>query len=485
MSISENNSTASNRILSALGESADLLKELGEKFSKNGFEISLVGGPVRDAVLGKAVKDLDLTTNAKPDEIQKCLKGWADSIWDVGIKFGTVGAKVKDYVFEITTYRTEQYEDTSRKPSVEFGKTLEEDLARRDFTINAMALRLPNFELVDIYNGLTDLNNKILRTPLDAQISFSEDPLRMLRAARFMSKLDLRPQADLVEAMKTLADRLKIVSMERVNDEFNKLLLTDKPRPGIELLVETGVAEFFLPELPALKLEIDEHHHHKDVYQHSLTVLDQVIDLENKHQPQIEADLVLRIAALLHDIGKPKTRKFEGEGRVSFHHHEVVGARLAKKRLEKLRYSNEIIEQVCLLIELHLRFHGYGDGKWTDSAVRRYVRDAEEQLIRLHKLTRADCTTRNEIKAEKLRNAYNDLEQRIVELSKQEELKSMRPELDGAEIMKVLGIKPGPEVGKAYQFLLDLRLDKGILGIDKATEELKTWWKVQKSNVDN
>jgi poly(A) polymerase len=476
VSISENNSTASNRILSALGESADLLKELGEKFSKNGFEISLVGGPVRDAVLGKLVKDLDLTTNAKPDEIQKCLKGWADSIWDVGIKFGTVGAKVKDYVFEITTYRTEQYEDTSRKPSVEFGKTLEEDLARRDFTINAMALRLPNFELVDIYNGLTDLNNKILRTPLDAQISFSEDPLRMLRAARFMSKLDLKPQADLVEAMKTLADRLKIVSMERINDEFNKLLLTDKPRPGIELLVETGVAEHFLPELPALKLEIDEHHHHKDVYQHSLTVLDQVIDLETKHQPQIEADLVLRIAALLHDIGKPKTRKFEGEGRVSFHHHEVVGARLAKKRLEKLRYSNEIIEQVCLLIELHLRFHGYGDGKWTDSAVRRYVRDAEEQLIRLHKLTRADCTTRNDAKAEKLRNAYNDLEQRIVELSKQEELKSMRPELDGAEIMKVLGIKPGPEVGKAYQFLLDLRLDKGIIGIEKATEELKTWW---------
>ncbi|MCX6458373.1 MAG: CCA tRNA nucleotidyltransferase [Actinobacteria bacterium] len=463
-------------MLSALGESADLLKELGEIFSKNGFEISLVGGPVRDAVLGKLVKDLDLTTNAKPEEIQKCLKGWADSIWDVGIKFGTVGAKVKDYVFEITTYRTEQYEDTSRKPSVEFGKTLEEDLARRDFTINAMALRLPNFELVDIYNGLTDLNNKILRTPLDAQISFSEDPLRMLRAARFMSKLDLKPQADLVEAMKTLADRLKIVSMERINDEFNKLLLTDKPRPGIELLVETGVAEHFLPELPALKLEIDEHHHHKDVYQHSLTVLDQVIDLENKHQPQIEADLILRIAALLHDIGKPKTRKFEGEGRVSFHHHEVVGARLAKKRLEKLRYSNEIIEQVCLLIELHLRFHGYGDGKWTDSAVRRYVRDAEEQLIRLHKLTRADCTTRNEAKAETLRNAYNDLEQRIVELSKQEELKSMRPELDGAEIMKVLNIKPGPEVGKAYQFLLDLRLDKGILGLEKATEELKTWW---------
>ena len=476
MSISENNSTASNRILSALGESADLLKELGEKFSKNGFEISLVGGPVRDAVLGKLVKDLDLTTNAKPEEIQKCLKGWADSIWDVGIKFGTVGAKVKDYVFEITTYRTEQYEDTSRKPSVEFGKTLEEDLARRDFTINAMALRLPNFELVDIYNGLTDLNNKILRTPLDAQISFFEDPFRMLRAARFMSKLDLKPQADLVEAMKTLAERLKIVSMERINDEFNKLLLTDKPRPGIELLVETGVAEHFLPELPALKLEIDEHHHHKDVYQHSLTVLDQVIDLETKHQPQIEADLVLRIAALLHDIGKPKTRKFEGEGRVSFHHHEVVGARLAKKRLEKLRYSNEIIEQVCLLIELHLRFHGYGDGKWTDSAVRRYVRDAEEQLIRLHKLTRADCTTRNDAKAEKLRSAYNDLEQRIVELSKQEELKSMRPELDGAEIMKVLGIKPGPEVGKAYQFLLDLRLDKGIIGIEKATEELKTWW---------
>ena len=476
MSTSENKSTASNRILSALGESSILLKELGELFTKNGYEISLVGGPVRDAVLGKQVKDLDLTTNAKPDEIQKCLKGWADSIWDVGIKFGTVGAKLKDYVFEITTYRTEQYEDTSRKPSVEFGKTLEEDLARRDFTINAMALRLPNFELVDIYNGLTDLNNKILRTPLDAQISFSEDPLRMLRAARFMSKLDLKPQADLVEAMKSLAERLKIVSMERINDEFNKLLLTDKPRPGIELLVETGVAEHFLPELPALKLEIDEHHHHKDVYQHSLTVLDQVIDLENKHEPNIQPDLVLRLAALLHDIGKPKTRKFEGEARVSFHHHEVVGARLAKKRLEKLRYSNDIIEQVCLLIELHLRFHGYGDGKWTDSAVRRYVRDADEELIRLHKLTRADCTTRNEAKAEKLRNAYNDLEERIVELSKAEELKSMRPELDGAEIMKILDIKPGPVVGQAYQFLLDLRLDKGVLGIEKATEELKTWW---------
>ena len=476
MSTSENKSTASNRILSALGESSILLKELGELFTKNGYEISLVGGPVRDAVLGKQVKDLDLTTNAKPDEIQKCLKGWADSIWDVGIKFGTVGAKLKDYVFEITTYRTEQYEDTSRKPSVEFGKTLEEDLARRDFTINAMALRLPNFELVDIYNGLTDLNNKILRTPLDAQISFSEDPLRMLRAARFMSKLDLKPQADLVEAMKSLAERLKIVSMERINDEFNKLLLTDNPRPGIELLVETGVAEHFLPELPALKLEIDEHHHHKDVYQHSLTVLDQVIDLENKHEPNIKPDLILRLAALLHDIGKPKTRKFEGEARVSFHHHEVVGARLAKKRLEKLRYSNDIIEQVCLLIELHLRFHGYGDGKWTDSAVRRYVRDADEELIRLHKLTRADCTTRNEAKAEKLRNAYNDLEERIVELSKAEELKSMRPELDGAEIMKILDIKPGPVVGQAYQFLLDLRLDKGVLGIEKATEELKTWW---------
>jgi poly(A) polymerase len=476
VSTSENKSTASNRILSALGESSILLKELGELFTKNGYEISLVGGPVRDAVLGKQVKDLDLTTNAKPDEIQKCLKGWADSIWDVGIKFGTVGAKLKDYVFEITTYRTEQYEDTSRKPSVEFGKTLEEDLARRDFTINAMALRLPNFELVDIYNGLTDLNNKILRTPLDAQISFSEDPLRMLRAARFMSKLDLKPQADLVEAMKSLAERSKIVSMERINDEFNKLLLTDKPRPGIELLVETGVAEHFLPELPALKLEIDEHHHHKDVYQHSLTVLDQVIDLENKHEPNIKPDLILRLAALLHDIGKPKTRKFEGEARVSFHHHEVVGARLAKKRLEKLRYSNDIIEQVCLLIELHLRFHGYGDGKWTDSAVRRYVRDADEELIRLHKLTRADCTTRNEAKAEKLRNAYNDLEERIVELSKAEELKSMRPELDGAEIMKILDIKPGPVVGQAYQFLLDLRLDKGVLGIEKATEELKTWW---------
>lgn len=471
-----NNSTATNRILEALGETKELLIEVGQLFEKSGFEISLVGGPVRDAILGKSVKDLDLTTNAKPEEIQKTLKNWAEDIWDVGIKFGTVGARKKDFIFEITTYRTEQYEDTSRKPSVEFGKTLEEDLARRDFTINALALKLPNFELVDSYNGLSDLNSKTLKTPLDPEISFSEDPLRMLRAARFIAKLELVPEEKLVLVMKKLAERINIVSMERINDEFNKLLLTSKPRVGIELLVETDLAKHFLPELPALKLEIDEHHHHKDVYQHSLTVLDQVIDLEKNHQPNFEPDLVLRLAALLHDIGKPKTRKFEGEGRVSFHHHEVVGARLAKKRLEKLRYSNEIIENVVLLIELHLRFHGYGEGKWTDSAVRRYVRDANDQLIRLHKLTRADCTTRNAMKAEKLRKAYDDLEARIVELSKEEELKSMRPELDGQEIMKVLDIKPGPVVGKAYQFLLDLRLDQGILGPEKAKEELIKWW---------
>ena len=471
-----NNSTATNRILEALGETKELLIEVGQLFEKSGFEISLVGGPVRDAILGKSVKDLDLTTNAKPEEIQKTLKNWAEDIWDVGIKFGTVGARKKDFIFEITTYRTEQYEDTSRKPSVEFGKKLEEDLARRDFTINAMALKLPNFELVDSYNGLSDLNSKTLKTPLDPEISFSEDPLRMLRAARFIAKLELVPEEKLVLVMKKLAERINIVSMERINDEFNKLLLTSKPRVGIELLVETDLAKHFLPELPALKLEIDEHHHHKDVYQHSLTVLDQVIDLEKNHQPNFEPDLVLRLAALLHDIGKPKTRKFEGEGRVSFHHHEVVGARLAKKRLEKLRYSNEIIENVVLLIELHLRFHGYGEGKWTDSAVRRYVRDANDQLIRLHKLTRADCTTRNAMKAEKLRKAYDDLEARIVELSKEEELKSMRPELDGQEIMKVLDIKPGPVVGKAYQFLLDLRLDQGILGPEKAKEELIKWW---------
>ncbi len=470
------NSSATNRILEALGETKDLLIEVGQLFEKSGFEISLVGGPVRDAILGKSVKDLDLTTNAKPEEIQKTLKNWAEDIWDVGIKFGTVGARKKDFIFEITTYRTEQYEDTSRKPSVEFGKTLEEDLARRDFTINAMALKLPNFELVDIYNGLSDLNSKTLRTPLDPEISFSEDPLRMLRAARFIAKLELVPEEKLVQVMKKLSDRINIVSMERINDEFNKLLLTDKPRVGIELLVETDLAKHFLPELPALKLEIDEHHHHKDVYQHSLTVLDQVIDLEKNHEPTFQPDLVLRLSALLHDIGKPKTRKFEGEGRVSFHHHEVVGARLAKKRLEKLRYSNEIIEDVVLLIELHLRFHGYGEGKWTDSAVRRYVRDANDELVRLHKLTRADCTTRNANKAEKLRKAYDDLEARIIELSKEEELKSMRPELDGQEIMKVLNIKPGPVVGKAYQFLLDLRLDQGILGPEKAKEELIKWW---------
>ena len=476
MSTSEINSIASNRIRQSLGESAVVLIELGQRFVDQGFEISLVGGPVRDAILGKSVKDLDLTTNARPEEIQKVLKGWAEHIWDVGIKFGTVGAKLKDYVFEITTYRTEQYEDTSRKPSVEFGKSLAEDLARRDFTINAMALKLPNFELVDLYEGLIDLNNKVLKTPLDANISFSEDPLRMLRAARFMTSMDLKPQSELVEAMKNLAERISIVSMERINDEFNKLMLTEKPKLGIELLVDTGVAEYFLPELPALKLEIDEHHHHKDVYQHSLTVLEQVIDLEESHEPTLEPDLALRIAALLHDIGKPKTRKFEADSRVSFHHHEVVGARLAKKRLEKLRYSKDLIEEICSLIELHLRFHGYGEGKWTDSAVRRYVRDADSCLLKLHKLTRADCTTRNEKKAERLGKAYDDLEDRIIELGKLEELKSMRPELDGQEIMKILDIKPSPKVGQAYQFLLDLRLDQGILGEEKVKAELLNWW---------
>ena len=466
---------ASDIAISALREKAPAALALAKEFKSAGFKLALVGGSVRDILLNRFGNDLDLTTDARPEDTKKILKKWAEDIWDVGIKFGTIGAKKAEQVFEITTYRSEVYLEESRKPAVQFGDSIEGDLLRRDFTVNAMAIELTGEspEFIDPHDGVRDLLLKVLRTPGSPELSFGDDPLRMLRAARFAAQLGFAIAPEVLTAMREMADRLSIISAERIRDEFIKLVMSANPRIGLTTLVDTGLCEKFLPEIPKLRLEIDEHHHHKDVYEHTLTVVEQSIALEERLGG---ANLVSRLAALLNDIGKPKTRALIPGGGVSFHHHEVVGARLAKKRLEKLRYSNEIIEQVCLLIELHLRFHGYGDGKWTDSAVRRYVRDAEEQLIRLHKLTRADCTTRNDAKAEKLRNAYNDLEQRIVELSKQEELKSMRPELDGAEIMKVLNIKPGPEVGKAYQFLLDIRLDKGIIGIEKATEELKTWW---------
>jgi poly(A) polymerase len=458
-----------------------LLREIGELFQNAGYEISLVGGPVRDALLGQTVKDLDFTTNARTDDIQKVLKSWADNVWDVGIKFGTVGAKKGDHSLEITTYRSEIYDPVSRKPQVNFGDSLIEDLNRRDFTINSIALILPNFEIIDPHNGVDDLIAGKLTTPIDSEILFSEDPLRMLRAARFIAKLNLTVDPKILEAVKKLKQRLEVVSKERISDELTKLLLLDSPSKGLEFLVNTQLANEFLPELPALQLEVDEHHRHKDVYHHTLIVLEQAIELEKSHEPNLEPDLVLRLAALLHDIGKPRTRKFEAEGRVSFHHHEVVGARMAKKRLHELRFSKEVINDVCKLVELHLRFHGYGSGQWTDSAVRRYVRDAGDLLIKLHKLTRADSTTRNQRKADELQRNYDQLEARIAELSEAEELASIRPDLNGQEIMQILNLPPGPLVGKAYEYLLELRLEGGPLTKEQATAELLTWWQNQSS----
>lgn len=453
--------------------------DLGRRFEAAGFELALVGGPVRDELLGRRSGDWDLTTDAHPEQTLALLEGWADATWDVGIRFGTVGGQRHGLKVEITTYRTEQYADDTRKPEVQYGTSLEDDLFRRDFTVNAMAVRLPSGELVDPFNGLADVQAGVLRTPGTPEMSFSDDPLRMMRAARFASQLGFRVVPDVVIAMTEMASRLSIVSAERIQVEFSKLLLGTHPREGLTLLVETGLADQFIPELGRLRLEIDEHHHHKDVYEHSLTVLEQAMSLEQTHEPTSEPDLVLRLAALLHDIGKPKTRRFEQGGSVSFHHHEVVGAKLVRKRLSELRYSNEIIDDVSKLVELHLRFHGYGSGEWSDSAVRRYVRDAGDLLARLHKLTRADCTTRNRRKAFQLQATYDELERHISVLAEKEELDSIRPDLDGNAIQAILGIGPGPAVGKAYKFLLELRMEQGPLDPDQAEAGLRAWWSTQ------
>lgn len=464
--------------ISSLLPVAGLLSELGSRFTDAGEELALVGGPVRDSFLGARAEtsDLDFTTSARPEKIEILLRGWADNLWDTGIRFGTISARKGEFSLEITTYRTENYELDSRKPTVEFGNSLEEDLARRDFTINAMALTLPHLEFVDLHNGLSDLSARVIRTPLTAQESFSDDPLRMMRAARFASQLNFEIDPTVMTAMKEQADRINIVSAERVRDELIKLIMTDNPRPGLAALVESGLAERVLPELPLLQLEADEHHHHKDVYEHTLKVLEQAIELETRHEPQTPQDLTLRLAALLHDIGKPKTRKFESDGRVSFHHHEMVGARMTKKRMKALRFSNEQIDDVSRLVELHLRFHGYGTGQWSDSAVRRYVRDAGPLLTRLHKLTRADSTTRNKRRAATLQAAYDHLEERIEQLDAEEELAALRPDLDGSEIMEILGIPPGREVGEAYRYLLELRLDQGPRSPEEAKKALLAWW---------
>lgn len=462
------------RAVSELLRVSPVADDLARRFQDAGFSLALVGGSVRDALLGRLGNDLDFTTDARPEAVLKIVRPWADSVWEVGIAFGTVGVQKDGYQIEITTYRSEAYDRTSRKPEVSYGDSIEEDLVRRDFTVNAMAVALPQKDFIDPYGGREDLAARVLRTPGTPEESFSDDPLRMLRAARFAAQLDFDVAPDVVTAMTEMAGRIEIVSAERVREELNKLLLSANPRKGLAQLVGTGLAQQVLPELPALRLESDEHHRHKDVYEHSLTVLEQAIDLEEDGP-----DLVLRLAALLHDIGKPRTRRFEKDGRVSFHHHEVVGAKMVKKRMAALKYSNEMVKDVSKLVELHLRFHGYGDGEWTDSAVRRYVRDAGPLLERLHKLTRSDCTTRNKRKAAALSRTYDGLEERIAQLQEQEELDAIRPDLDGNEIMKTLGVGPGPVIGKAYAFLLELRLEHGPMEHDVAVEKLKKWWAAQ------
>jgi poly(A) polymerase len=469
-----NMSQAQARAVQELTRIAPVVDDLGDRFAAAGEEIALVGGPVRDAMLGRLHNDLDFTTSARPEVTEKLVKGWADAVWDIGRDYGTIGCRRGEYQIEITTYRSEKYDPTSRKPSVDYGDTLAGDLGRRDFTVNAMAVGLPGKVFEDPYGGIVDLAHRVLRTPGRPEDSFGDDPLRMMRAARFAAQLGFTVAPEVRQAMTDMAERITIVSAERVRDELVKLVCAPLPRAGLTLLVETGLAAYVLPELPALALERDEHHRHKDVYQHTLTVLEQTVDLEDR-LPEGGPDLVARFAALMHDVGKPRTRRFQPDGTVTFHHHDVVGAKLARKRMQALRFSSDETAAVTKLVELHLRFHGYGDGQWTDSAVRRYVRDAGELLPWLHVLTRADCTTRNQRKADRLRRSYDELEDRIARLSEQEELASIRPDLDGNQIMEILGIPAGPQVGAAYRYLLELRLDRGPMSYDDARDALLAW----------
>ncbi len=451
-----------------------LFVTLGRIFTDAGHEISLVGGPVRDAFLGRKAPDLDFTTSATPDETIAILKPHVDAFWDIGRAFGTIGARMGDDTVEITTYRADKYDVDSRKPEVAFGKSLEDDLFRRDFTVNSMALRLPDKVFVDPFKGLQDLIDGVLRTPGKPEDSFSDDPLRMMRGARFASQLGFEIEPATFDAMTAMAERIEIISAERVQVELTKLMLGDNPRAGLTALVDSGLAALVLPELPALKLESDEHHHHKDVYEHTLTVVEQAIDYEKDYN--LEGDFILRFAALMHDCGKPATKRLEPGGAVSFYHHDVVGAKLAAKRMKALRFDNDSIKAVSRLIELHLRFFGYSDQAWTDSAIRRYVRDADDQLLRLHALTRADVTTRNKRKADRLAHAYDDLEHRIAVIQEQEELNSLRPDLSGEQIMAILDLRPGREVGEAYKFLMELRLEEGPIGPEEAEKRLLAWW---------
>ncbi len=444
----------------------DEVRPLAERFHRAGHRIYLVGGSVRDAILGRPLDkiDLDFSTDARPDDILAVVGGWADAVWTQGKRFGTIGAAHGGRDYEITTHRAEAYSPDSRKPEVVFADVVEADLSRRDFTVNAMALSLPDLVLVDPFGGVDDLAELRLRTPLAPEHSFGDDPLRMLRAARFIAGYGLVPTPELVAAVRSMRGRMEIVSAERIRDELDKLLVVDQPGKGLWFLVETGLAEEFLPEIPALGLEQDPVQRHKDVLAHTIAVVDNT-----------SPDKILRMAALLHDIGKPKTRSFGANG-VSFHHHEVVGARMAEERLKALRYSHDDIADVRRLVELHLRFHGYGDEAWTDTAVRRYARDAGPLLERLNELTRCDCTTRNQARAAALSARMDDLERRIVELRAREELDAVRPDLDGNQIMARLGIGPGRAIGQAREFLLELRLEEGPLGEEEAGRRLEAWW---------
>lgn len=461
--------------LGALAENP-VVRTLASAFADAGFDLAVVGGPVRDALLGRPTHDLDFTTDARPDDILRIVTPVSTAQWDIGREFGTIGARVQGEQVEITTFRADAYDGKTRKPVVEFGDTIDGDLVRRDFTVNAMALLVPAVRLIDPTGGVEDLVAGVLRTPADPAVSFGDDPLRMLRAARFSAQLGFAIEDATRAAIAELRETLRIVSPERVQSELVRLLQTDDPVRGIRVLVDTGLIEEFLPEVSALRLEVDEHHHHKDVYEHSLTALEQAIALERARHPGEPADAPLRLAVLLHDIGKPRTRRLEPGGAVSFHHHDVVGSRMARKRLQALRFDKETTDAVAALIELHLRFFGYAEGAWTDSAVRRYVRDAGDQLERLHILTRADVTTRNRRKAARLASAYDDIETRIAELREQEEIDAIRPEIDGNDIQRILGIGPGREVGEAYRFLLDLRLDGGVIGPEAAEQRLRDWW---------
>jgi poly(A) polymerase len=459
----------------ALNAHSGVLSELGRVFEAAGHELFLVGGPVRDALLGRVPNDLDFTTDARPEQIQKALRPWADAIWTTGIEFGTIGGARGEVRVEITTYRADTYDQVSRNPEVRFGDRLDDDLVRRDFTVNAMAVRVTGNgpgEFLDPLNGLAALRARMLDTPSAPENSFGDDPLRMLRAARFVSQLRFGVAPRVRTAIAEMAPQMARITAERIAAELDKLILGADPVAGLDLLVETGLGEQVLPEIGAMRMAIDEHHQHKDVYQHSLTVLRQAIDLEEGRP-----DLVLRWSALLHDIGKPDTRRHESDGGVSFHHHEVVGAKMTRKRMRALKYSKQMVDDVSQLVYLHLRFHGYGDGNWTDAAVRRYVTDAGELLPRLHKLVRADCTTRNQRRAARLQANYDDLEHRISELAAKEDLARVRPDLDGNAIMELLGIPAGPQVGQAWRFLKELRMERGPLDHDEAVAELLAWWK--------